>query len=71
VEAVSQGRQFVSVAFAGHIPADLADGQVPKRLIAPRPLSDPLVRRQGITIEEPCTQFISDNNVFTPRLSSM
>jgi DNA-binding NarL/FixJ family response regulator len=28
VEAVSQGRRFVSPGLAGHIPAELADGQV-------------------------------------------
>jgi DNA-binding NarL/FixJ family response regulator len=32
VEAVSQGKQFVSSGLAGHIPAELADGQLPKRL---------------------------------------
>jgi DNA-binding NarL/FixJ family response regulator len=32
VEAVSQGRRFVSGRLAGHVPAELADRQVPKRL---------------------------------------
>jgi DNA-binding NarL/FixJ family response regulator len=32
VEAVSQGRRFVSAGLAGHVPAQLADGQVPKGL---------------------------------------
>ena len=32
VEAVSRGKRFVSAGLAGHIPADLADGRVPKRL---------------------------------------
>jgi DNA-binding NarL/FixJ family response regulator len=32
VEAVSQDRQFVSGGMAGHIPAELADGQVARNL---------------------------------------
>jgi DNA-binding NarL/FixJ family response regulator len=42
VEAVCQGRRFVSAGLAGHIPAELADRQTPKRLdpdqgLAPQP----------------------------------
>jgi DNA-binding NarL/FixJ family response regulator len=32
VEAVSQGRRFVSAGLAGHVPAELVDRQVPKLL---------------------------------------
>jgi DNA-binding NarL/FixJ family response regulator len=32
VDAVCQGRQFVGAGLAGHVPADLADRQAPKRL---------------------------------------
>ena len=32
VEAVCQGKRFVSARLAGHVPAELADGQVSKRL---------------------------------------
>jgi DNA-binding NarL/FixJ family response regulator len=41
VEAVSQGRRFVSAGLAGHIPADLADGQVPKRFHSDEVLAQP------------------------------
>jgi DNA-binding NarL/FixJ family response regulator len=42
VEAVCQGRLFVSAGLTGHVPAGLADRQVPKRfhpaeVLAPRP----------------------------------
>jgi DNA-binding NarL/FixJ family response regulator len=42
VEAVCQGRRFVSAGLAGHVPAELADRQSPKRfhpdeVLAPRP----------------------------------
>ena len=32
VEAICQGGRFVSAGLAGHVPAELADRQVPKRL---------------------------------------
>jgi DNA-binding NarL/FixJ family response regulator len=42
VEAVCQGRQFVSAGLPGHVPAELADRQAPKHfntdeILAPRP----------------------------------
>ena len=42
VEAVCQGRRFVSAGLAGHVPAELADRQAPKlfhldEVLAPRP----------------------------------
>jgi DNA-binding NarL/FixJ family response regulator len=46
VEAVSQGGRFVSAGLAGHVPAELAQRQAPKRLrsdrvvVAPEPADD-------------------------------
>jgi len=42
VEAICQGERFVSAGLAGHVPAELADSQVHKRLhpdqvLAPQP----------------------------------
>lgn len=42
VEAVCQGRRFVSAGLAGHVPTELADRRTPKRfypdeVLAPRP----------------------------------
>jgi DNA-binding NarL/FixJ family response regulator len=41
VEAVCQGRQFVSAALAGHVPSQLADMQAPKGL-HPDPATQPV-----------------------------
>ena len=42
VEAVCQGKRFVSAGLAGHIPAELVDGQVPKRVQQHEVLGSPL-----------------------------
>ena len=41
VEAVCQGKRFVSARLARHLPAELADGQVPKRLRPDEVLGSP------------------------------
>lgn len=41
VEAVCQGRPFVSAGLAGHVPAELADRQAPKRFHPDEILAEP------------------------------
>jgi DNA-binding NarL/FixJ family response regulator len=42
VEAVCQGKRFVSAGLAGHVPAELADGQVSKHVHQHEVLGSPL-----------------------------
>ena len=42
VEAVCQGKRFVSAGLAGHVPAELADGQVSSRIHQHEDFASPL-----------------------------